>query len=206
MIKTFVVDGNYFSATGLRAFLASVPDFEVGDVATSGQEALAHMSPSDVVVVGHPLPDMPLAQFMDAIAARGWPTRMLVIGAEEELEQVLPLLRAGAHGYFLRGDSKENMEAAIRAVERREPWFSAQIMAQLLARQNSKEEEEKKLTPRQLEVLQLVGRGMSNKMIALILHCELRTVKSHLEHIFERLGVSSRTEAYRVARDRGWLE
>jgi len=206
MMQLLVVDGDCFTAAGLREFLASVPDFEVGECVNSDQEALVLMHPPDVVVVGHPLPDMPVAQFMGEMAERSRPTRSLVMGVSEDLEETLILLRAGAHGYFLRGDTRENMAAAIRAVARREPWFSHKIAAQFFARLNAKEEEEGKLTARQVEILQLVEKGMSNKAIALILHRKLRTVKSHLEHIFKELGVSNRTEACRVAREKGWLK
>lgn len=126
------------------------------------------------------------------------------------MEQVLSLLRAGAHGYFLQGDAKENMEAAIRAVVRRELWVSAKIAGQLFVHLMSEEEEEeeeglKKLSVREVEILQLVEKAMSNKAIAVILNVKIRTVKAHLEHIFKKLGVSNRMAACHLAREKGWL-
>lgn len=80
MIQLLVVDGDCFAATGLREFLASIPDFELGEMMCSGQEMLAQTHSPDVMVVGYPLPDMSLPQFIEAIAARHWPTRILLKG------------------------------------------------------------------------------------------------------------------------------
>jgi len=207
MIRLCLVDSDPFAAAGLWEFLAGIPDFEVEEVLGSGQEALALPKPPEVLIVGF-LPEQTQGSFVETLAARHWPVRILVKGETEQIEEVLALLKAGAHGYFLRGDSKENMEAAIRAVIRREPWFSPKIAMHLLARLDAEEEEEEEegqLTVREREVLQMVEKGMSNQMIALLLNRRLRTVKAHLEHIFRKLGVNNRMTACLVAREKGWL-
>jgi DNA-binding NarL/FixJ family response regulator len=208
MVQLLIVDSDQFAAAGLREFLTGIPDFEVGEVLDSG--VLALEQPPDIRVVGF-LAQMSQRAFVERLAARRWPTRILVKGETEQLEEVLAILKAGAHGYFLRGDTPENMEVAIRAVMRRELWVSASLASQLVARLTREEEEEeeeglKKLSVREVEILRLVEKGMSNKEIAVILGRKLKTVKAHLEHIFKKLEVHNRMVACQVAREQGWLE
>lgn len=210
MIQILLVEVDSFAAAGLREFLSSVPDFEITDVVTTGQEALAHLAshPPDVIVLGGPLPDLPEEDLADEILAQGWRTRILLIGTTEELERIYAQSQKVRNGYFLRGEPVDGMERAIRALARGEPWFSQKLVPILLDRLNAKEEEEEKEgepTPRQVEILQLVERGITNREIALILKLKKRTIDSHLERILERLGAKNRAQACAIAREKGWL-
>jgi len=203
MIQLLLVDGDGFAAEVLREFLIGVPDFEITGSVTSGQEALVQLAsqPLDVLLLGCPLPDMPGIQVITEILAHGWPTRILVIGTSEDLEQVLALGQTGAHGYFVRGDTQENMLAVVRAVAGGETWFSQKIATQLFTRLYAKEEE--RLTPRQIEILWLVEKGTTNKEIALALNCTEKNIEGVLGRIYRKLSASNRTQAVSVARDRG---
>ena len=143
MIQLLLVDADCFAAAGLREFLAGVPDFEVTGCVTSGQDTLEQLAaqPSDIVVLGCPLPDMPETQLAAEILARGWHTRILFIGTPEALERIYARSQKVRNGYFVRGEPQESIERAIRALARGAPWFSQKIAAILLARLNAKEEE-----------------------------------------------------------------
>jgi len=211
MIQILLVEVDSFAAAGLREFLSNIPGFEITGIVNSGQEALAQLAtqPPDIVVLGCPLPDMREEDLADEILASGWHTRILFVGAPEALEQIYARSQKVRNGYFVRGEPVDGMERAIRALARGEPWFSQKIAAILLARQSAKEEEEEEkegtLTPRQVEILQLVERGMTNREIALILKRKKRTVDSHMERILQQLGAKNRTEACAIAREKGWL-
>ena len=212
MIQLLLVDGDCFAAAGLREFLAGVPDFEVTGCVTSGQETLEQLAsqPPDIVVLGCPLPDMPETLLAAEILERGWPTRILFIGAPKELETIYARSQKVRNGYFVRGEPRESMERAIRALARGEPWFSQKIAAILLARLDAAEaaaaeEEEATLTPRQVEILRLVEQGLTNKAIALALKRSEKNIEAHLGRIYRKLNASNRTQAVSIAKDRGLI-
>ncbi|GAB4579157.1 MAG: hypothetical protein Fur0022_18950 [Anaerolineales bacterium] len=140
------------------------------------------------------------------IRACGWPTRVLANSAYAGDEQVEAMLEAGALGYYVKGESTDiDMLTAIRTVHEGLPWFSISLRTGVLQQLRLQEEGLQKLSAREVEVLRLVEKGLRNKQIAVVLGRSLKTVKAHLEHVFAKLRVSSRTEACRVAREKGWL-
>jgi DNA-binding NarL/FixJ family response regulator len=129
--------------------------------------------------------------------------QVLVLTTYDSDADILPAIEAGASGYLLKDSSREELYTAIRAAARGETVLAPKVAARLVGRMRAPAEE--RLSSRELEVLQLVAEGDSNSEIAIRLHISQATVKSHLIHIFGKLGVSDRTAAVTVALRRGIL-
>jgi DNA-binding NarL/FixJ family response regulator len=127
-----------------------------------------------------------------------------MLSAFGEVNDVLPLLQAGATGYLLKEASLAEIVAAVRAVARGEKRLSAAV-ANSLADHAIRGTTMSTLTPRQMEVLRLAAKGWKNARIARALGIEERTVRSHLEQVFDELDVDNRTAVVAKARQRGWL-
>jgi len=137
--------------------------------------------------------------------------RVLVLTAHEEEQHVIQLLQAGAVGYLPKTVGLDELLVAIRAVAKGESVLPPQIAAVVLRHLAGKESTEAEqpappLTERELQVLRLAAQGLTNYDIAQRLYVSVRTVEAHLTHIYNRLGVSSRTEAVVRAMQQGWVK
>ena len=128
--------------------------------------------------------------------------QVLVLTTYDSDADILPAIEAGATGYLLKDASREELYSAVRATANGESVLAPGVAARLLGRMRAPSEQ---LSGRELEVLELVAEGNSNSEIASRLHISQATVKSHLIHIFGKLGVSDRTAAVTVALKRGIL-
>jgi DNA-binding NarL/FixJ family response regulator len=128
---------------------------------------------------------------------------VLVLTTYDSDADILPAIEAGASGYLLKDCTREELFHAIRAAKDGEPVLAPAVAKRLIGKMRLPAEE--KLSSRELEVLQLVAGGASNSDIAGSLHISQATVKSHLIHIFGKLGVSDRTAAVMVALQRGLI-
>jgi DNA-binding NarL/FixJ family response regulator len=129
--------------------------------------------------------------------------QVLVLTTYDSDADILPAIEAGASGYLLKDSSRGELFAGIRAAARGETVLAPAVAARLVGRMRAPGEEQ--LSSREVEVLQLVAEGESNSEIASHLHISQATVKSHLVHIFGKLGVSDRTAAVTAALRRGIL-
>lgn len=205
MIRIVLADDHPVVRTGLRAMLSGDPDLDViGEAAT----------PDDVVALTSDLvPDVVLMDLQfgtdqtgaDAtrrIRALNHPPAVLVLTNYDTDSDILGAVEAGASGYLLKDAPIEELIAAIRAAAAGETALAPAIAGRLLARMRSPQPS---LSARETEVLRLVADGATNNEIAARLHISDATVKSHLVHIYTKLGVSSRTAAVASARDSGLL-
>ena len=205
MIRIVLADDHPVVRTGLRAMLSGDPDLDViGEAAT----------PDDVVALASDLiPDVVLMDLQfgtdqtgaDAtrrIRALNHPPAVLVLTNYDTDSDILGAVEAGASGYLLKDAPLEELIAAIRAAAAGETALAPAIAGRLLARMRSPQPN---LSARETEVLRLVADGATNNDIAARLHISDATVKSHLVHIYTKLGVSSRTAAVASARDSGLL-
>lgn len=205
MIRIVLADDHPVVRTGLRAMLSGDPDLDViGEAAT----------PDDVVALTSDLvPDVVLMDLQfgtdqtgaDAtrrIRALDHPPAVLVLTNYDTDSDILGAVEAGASGYLLKDAPLEELIAAIRAAAAGETALAPAIAGRLLARMRSPQPN---LSARETEVLRLVADGATNNDIAARLHISDATVKSHLVHIYTKLGVSSRTAAVASARDSGLL-
>lgn len=204
-IHLIIADDHPIVRTGLKGMLADQPNFLLVGEATDGAEAvtLATQLKPQVVLMDLRMPGL------DGVAAttqirRVCPgTHVLVLTTYDSDADILRAVEAGATGYLLKDAPRDDLFRAITAASRGETVLAPAVAARLLGRMRAPAEES--LSAREVEVLRLVARGASNQEIARALHVSQATVKTHLIHIFGKLGVSDRTAAVTVALERGIL-
>jgi DNA-binding NarL/FixJ family response regulator len=204
-IHLVIADDHLVVRDGLRGMLESQPDFEVVGEASNGEEAV-HLASSlkpEVVLMDLRMPVMDGVTAIRQIKDSQPGVQVLVLTTYDSDADILPAIQAGATGYLLKDISREELYSAVRATARGESVLAPGVAARLLGRMRAPAEEQ--LSGRELEVLELVAEGNSNSEIASGLHISQATVKSHLIHIFGKLGVSDRTAAVTVALKRGIL-
>ncbi|MGD2104028.1 MAG: response regulator transcription factor [Anaerolineae bacterium] len=187
------------------------PDMKVVGQAGTGQEAvrLASQFRPDVVVMDIAMPHLNGLEATRRIVDACQECRVLVLTAREEERYVIELLQAGAAGYLPKTVDLDELLEAIRATARGEsvlPSSIASVVVRYLAEGEVVDLEGPPLTDRELEVLSLVARGLTNVDIAQRLCISARTVEAHLTHVYNKLGVSSRTQAVVSAMQQGWIE
>ncbi|WP_022925119.1 response regulator transcription factor [Serinicoccus marinus] len=205
MIRIVLADDHPVVRTGLRAMLSGDPDLDViGEAATPDDVvALASDLVPDVVLMDLQFgTDQTGADATRRIRALNHPPAVLVLTNYDTDSDILGAVEAGASGYLLKDAPLEELIAAIRAAAAGETALAPAIAGRLLARMRSPQPN---LSARETEVLRLVADGATNNDIAARLHISDATVKSHLVHIYTKLGVSSRTAAVASARDSGLL-
>jgi DNA-binding NarL/FixJ family response regulator len=204
-IRLVIVDDHPVVRDGLRGMLESQPDFEVVGEGANGEEAvqLAGSLKPEVMLMDLRMPVMDGVTALEQIKASSPEVKVLVLTTYDSDADILPAIEAGAMGYLLKDTSREDLYSAIRATARGDSVLSPGVAARIIGQMRAPAEE--KLSSRELEVLQLVAEGDSNSEIGDRLHISQATVKSHLIHIFDKLGVSDRTAAVTVALRRGIL-
>ena len=202
-VRLLVADDHPVVRDGLRAMLATQPDMELVGEAATGTEAVAHalaLRP-DVVLMDLQLPDLDGPAAIAALREQAPEVRVLVLTTYGTDADITRAVDAGATGYLLKDAPREQLFAAIRAAARGESVLSPSVATRVLGRMRAPAEEA--LSPRELEILQAVARGLSNKQIGRRLYVSEATVKTHLLRIFAKLGVDDRTAAVTVALERG---
>ncbi len=199
-IRIMVVDDQAVVRQGFVSLIKTVPGMAVVAEGTNGREAVAlyRQHRPDVVLMDL---RMPVMGGVEAIAAirREWPdARVIVLTTYDGDEDIYRSLQAGAQGYLLKDMFFDELEAAIRAVHaggRKIPGVVAERLAERMGGSD--------LTGRELEVLELIVRGRSNREIGSALGISEATVKSHINSILGKLGVTDRTQAATTALQRG---
>ncbi|HEX8135661.1 MAG TPA: response regulator transcription factor [Actinomycetes bacterium] len=202
-IRLLVADDHPVVRDGLRAMLATQPDMELVGEAATGTEAVAHalaLRP-DVVLMDLQLPKLDGPAAITALRQQAPEVRVLVLTTYGTDADITRAVDAGATGYLLKDAPREQLFGAIRAAAKGESVLSPSVATRVLGRMRAPAEEA--LSPRELEILQAVARGLSNKQIGRQLYVSEATVKTHLLRIFGKLGVDDRTAAVTVALERG---
>lgn len=202
-IRLIIADDHPVVRAGLEGMLTSQPDFEIVGEAASGDEAVALAAAFHPDVV---LMDLRMAG-LDGVAATAQIRKrqpeipVLVLTTYDSDADIRRAIEAGATGYVLKDTPRDQLFSAIRAVAQGKSILAPTVLSRLLRHMQTPVEES--LSAREIEVLMLVARGASNKEIARALHISEATVKSHLIHIFSKLGVADRTAAVTIALERG---
>jgi DNA-binding NarL/FixJ family response regulator len=202
-IRVLLVDDHPALRVGLRVLLDQAPDIEVVGEAGDSAEALAAVAGlrPDVVVLDCQLPGEGGTAVAQAVQARGWGTRILALSSYADDGYVRGMVEAGALGYLLKDEAPAAIVAAVRAAAQGQSWFSAEIAFKIAAWERG--ELPGGLTERELEVLQLIAAGLSNKEIAQQLYITVRTANFHVGNILRKLDAVSRVEAAVWAKEHG---
>jgi DNA-binding NarL/FixJ family response regulator len=192
MIRVVIADDHAVVRQGLRTFLDLQDDIEVVAEAGDGAEALtaAEEHAPDVVLIDLVMPNVDGIEAIRGLRERVPAARAIVLSSFIEDEKLLPAVRAGAAGYLLKDVEPQQLVEAIRTVHAGGALLHPKVASRLL-----EEMATDPLTPREHEVLALIGRGMANKVIARELSLSEKTVKAHVSSILAKLGVSDRTQA-----------
>ena len=208
-IRIVVADDHPIVRAGIVGLLETAAGIEVVGEAADGAEAvaLAEAERPDLVLMDLRMPGIDGAGATASIVAAGQGTRVLVLTTYETDDHILAAIEAGASGYLLKAAPQAEILAGIRAVAAGETVLAPSIAAKLVSRVRADAASEPipTLSPREREVLALVADGRSNPEIARALYLGEATVKTHLLHVFEKLGVNDRTRAVTRAMELGLL-
>jgi len=206
VIRVLIVDDHPVVRDGLRGMIEREPDLTVVGEAADGAEALARVgdgSTVDVVLMDLRMPRMSGVEAIRALQRQAPNVRVLVLTTYDTDGDVLPAVEAGATGYLLKDTPRDELVRAVRAAHRGEAVLSPSVAGRLMGQVRSPAREA--LTERELAVLRLVAAGSTNREAARALFISEATVKTHLLHIYEKLGVRDRASAVAAAFQRGLL-
>ncbi|WP_329199541.1 MULTISPECIES: response regulator transcription factor [unclassified Streptomyces] len=201
-IRLLLADDHPVVRAGLRAVLEAEPDFAVAAEAATAERAVELAASAGVDVV---LMDLQFGSGMHGsaatalITARPTAPRVLVLTTYDTDADILAAVEAGASGYLLKDAPPEELAAAVRTAAAGQSALAPAVALRLMDRMRTPAQA---LTKRELEVLQLVADGLSNQQISKRLFLSQATVKSHLVHVYAKLGVDSRTAAVAAAAGR----
>ncbi|HEY7488542.1 MAG TPA: response regulator transcription factor [Streptosporangiaceae bacterium] len=202
-IRVLLVDDHPVVRDGLAAMLATQPDLQVVGEAATGAEALLQIAARgpDVVLMDLQMPGMDGAAATAAIRATHPEVRVLVLTTYDTDVDITAAIDAGAAGYLLKDTGRDELCAAVRTAASGGSALSPTVAAKLLNRMRG--EVGGGLSAREIDVLTALARGQTNKQIARALHLSEATIKTHLLHIYAKLGVTDRTAAVTTAVERG---
>ena len=198
--RILIVDDHPVVRVGLTTLLGTQPGLQVVGSAASGEEALDMLRshPIDLTLLDLRMPGMSGIDVLHAIRNEGVSTRVIVLTSFETDEDIYRSVQAGAEGYLLKNTSQGEMVDAIRAVHSGNRYIPRHIASRLTERMMRTD-----LTSRELEILSMVVKGLTNKQIGHVLQISSHTVRNHVNSIIEKLDASDRTEAATTAIQRG---
>lgn len=199
-IRVLIVDDHSIVRQGLAAIIENEPDMTVAGQAGNGQDAIdqyQQLQP-DVTLMDLRMPQLNGVDATIAICANFAHARIMVLTTYDGDEDIYRGLRAGAKGYLLKDAEPEALLNAIRIIHSGQQYIPQDVAAKLVQRMNNPE-----LSDREIEVVHLMARGLSNHDIGTALSIAESTVKFHINRILSKLGVSDRTQAVVVALKRG---
>lgn len=204
-IRVLVVDDHPVVRDGIRGMLAAASGIEVIGEAEGGAEAVEQVGrlEPDVVLMDLRMPDVDGVAAIRQIVGRRLTSRVLVLTTYDSDRDVLAAIEAGATGYVLKDAPRDVLVRAVETTARGQAFLSASVGALLMERVRSPEPEA--LTEREQEVLRLVASGFTNRVIADRMFVSEATVKTHLLHVYAKLGVKDRAAAVAAGYERGLL-
>ena len=212
-IRVLEVDDQSMVRAGFRLLLADEPDIEVVAEASNGREAVAHAARlhPDVILMDIRMPELDGLEATRRILATDTSARVLVLTTFDLDDYVFEALRAGASGFVLKDDPPEQLLAAVRTVASGEALLSPAVTRRVIrhfssTRRQARPAEVSSLTSRELEVFQLITRGLSNAEIGQALFISDTTVKTHVTRLLQKLGLRDRAQAIVLAYQTGLFD
>ncbi len=203
MIRLLIVDDHPIVRDGLRGVFSADPEFEVVGEASNGSEAVSRAEAADVVLMDLRMPEMGGVEAIIQLRKTYPSVRVLVLTTFDTDSDVLPAIEAGATGYLLKDAPREELLRAVRSAHRGESVLSPSVAGRLMGR--VRRPVDGALSKREREVLALVADGTTNREAARRLFVSEATIKTHLLHIYDKLGVRDRAAAVSEAYKRGLL-
>ncbi len=202
-IRILIVDDHPVVLAGLTSMLSTQPNFDVVGSASGGEEALQMLRTrsADILLLDLRMPGMNGIDVLLTLKADRINIRAIILTSFETDEDIYRSVQAGAQGYLLKGAPQADVVDAIHAVYSGKRYFPSDVAARLAERMMRSD-----LTARELEVLHMLARGLTNKEIGNALRISGNTVRNHVNSIIEKLEVSDRTEAATTAIQRGIIE
>ena len=212
MIKVLIADDHAIVRTGLRALLKSEPTLELVGEATGGFEAIELVGKThpDILILDLSMPDLDGIAVTKQIKPLYPDLRILILTVHEDEALLREAIKAGTSGYILKRAAEAELIAAIRIIMRGDLYVEPSMVRALLSDSlkpiTQQRELAEPLTPREKEVLQLIVQGYTNRQIGKELNISMRTVEGHRSNLVEKLGLHSRVELVRYARQHGLIE
>jgi len=201
-IRILIADDHPIVREGLVAIIQRRTDMTVVGEAATGREAveLYHQTKPDIILMDLRMPEMDGVEAIQAIRGKDPNARIIILTTYDSDEDIYRGLRSGARAYLLKDAGREALLEAIRAVHAGKALIPGHVAAKLAERMM-----EPDLTPREIEVLNLLAQGKTNRQIARELGVALGTVKSHVNNILTKMGAEDRTQAATLAIKRGLI-
>lgn len=213
--RIVVADDHAVTRQGIRLLVSDIEDAEIVGEAATGAEAVSgcrELKP-DLVLMDLDMPELGGKEAIEQIRAEMPEVAVLVLTVHEDGEAVFDAIRAGASGYLSKASSMQDLREAFGALRQGGAFMTPKVAGTALGYLSRKAEETHKsvtgadkTTPREREILELLGRGLSARRIASRLGISERTVNTHVGHIYRRLGVNNRVDAIREGMRLGLVE
>jgi two-component system, NarL family, response regulator DegU len=210
-IRILIADGHSIVREGLSSMLNKEPDFQVVGEAGTGQEAIdtALTLKPNVILLDLRIPGLDSLRAMTSIKKQNQSIRFVILTTSNDDEHIFQSIEAGANAYLLKDTPRQEILTAIRTVNQGEsliqPAIATKVLAQF-AKISRELQESSGFSSREVEVLELIAKGLSNKNIAEIMFLSESTIKTHIQKIFRKLEVNDRTEAVISAVRQGILK
>ena len=196
MIRVAIVDDHMVVRRGLQGLLDAEADIEVVATASDGGDAVSVLAHSpDVILMDLSMPDVDGIEATRRVLAESPQTHVVVLTSFVDKSRIMAALEAGAAGYILKDADAGDVSAAVRAAAAGGSPLDPKVARVVLDEGRRPAQPTTDLSPREIEVLELVQQGMANKQIARRLGIAERTVKAHLTNVFQAIGVTDRTAA-----------
>jgi two-component system response regulator NreC len=212
MIKVLIADDHAIVRTGLRAVLKAEPTLELVGEATGGYEALemvSEISP-DILVLDISMPDLDGISVTKQLHSLSPDLKIVILTLHEDKALLQEAIKSGASGYILKRAAEAELISAIQIVMRGDMYVEPSMLRDLIEEKpkslNSLHKQSEPLTPREVDVLKLIVQGYTNRQVGEELNISVRTVEGHRANLYSKLGLRSRVELVRYARENGLLE
>jgi two-component system response regulator NreC len=211
MINVLIADDHAIVRTGLRALLRSEPGLQLVGEATGGYEAIELVGKTrpDILILDLSMPDLDGIAVARQLKPQHPDLRILILTVHEDEAMLREAIRAGASGYIVKHAAEAELIAAIETIRRGDLYVHPAMLRVLLVESPKPRTEQPvcpdPLTPRETDVLKLIVQGYTNRQVGEELGISVRTVEGHRANLLEKLGLRTRVELVRYARDRGLI-
>lgn len=212
MIKVLIADDHAIVRAGLRTLIESDPDLELVGEAAGGYEAieLIDKTKPDILVLDISMPDIDGIAVTKLLNIKNLDVNILILTIHEDKALLREAVKSGASGYILKNAAEKELISAIKIVMRGDMYIEPSMVIALVDNLRNPDESVKKsaeaLTSRETEVLKLIVLGYTNRQVGEELHISVRTAEGHRSNLSDKLGIKSRVELVRYARNSGLIE